>query len=249
MKCLKYINEFKMKIIKNRRKELEKNSESNINENIFVGHYLKSKINGNFLTDKEILNDMNLSTLALHDTLKSATSFIHYCLAKHPEMQQKVFEEVSQLGDEIEESELDEMKYTHAFIKEVLRMFPAGSFFARKLSSEVTTGGFTFPKDVEVVFSPFLMGRNPKYFSDPLKFDPNRFFELKSDPPGFIPFAFAPRKCLGMKIAYIIMKIAVVGVLKNYKLSLPNESEELELNLDMTLSAKNGIDLNFDSRN
>jgi cytochrome P450 len=249
MKCLKYINDFKMQIIKNHRKGLEEKSESNINENIFLGHLLKSKINGKFLSDKEILDDMNAMTLALHDTLKSEISFIHYCLAKYLEMQQKVFEEVSHLDDEIKESELDEMKYTHAFIKEVLRMFPSVYFFARKLSSEVTAGGFTFPKDVEVVISPFFMGRNPKYFADPLKFDPNRFLELKSDPPGFIPFALAPRKCLGVKIAYIIMKIAVIGVLKNFKLSLPKENEELELNVDLTLSAKNGIRLNFEPRN
>jgi cytochrome P450 family 4 len=250
MKSMKVLNDFTMKIIKYRRQKFRKNNnnEHDIDENN-LDIFFKLKIDGNFLTDKEILNDMNALTLALHDTLKSAISFIHYCLAKYPEMQQKVFEEVSQLGDEIEESELDEMKYTHAFIKEVLRMFSPVSFFVRKLSSEVTAGGFTFPKDVEVIFSPFLMGRNPKYFSDPLKFDPNRFLELKSDPPGFIPFALAPRKCLGMKIAYIIMKIAIVGVLKNYKLSLPNESEELELNLDLTLSAKNGINLNFESRN
>jgi cytochrome P450 family 4 len=248
MKCLKYINDFTMQIIKNQRKELEENSECDVNENIFLGHLLKSKIDGNLLSDEEILAETNTMILALYDTLKSATSFVHYCLAKHPEMQQKVFEEVSQLSDEIKESELDEMKFTNAFIKEVLRMFPAVSFFACKLSSEVTAGGFTFPKDLEVIFSPFLMGRNPKYFSDPLKFDPNRFLELKSDPPGYIPFALAPRKCLGVKIAYIIMKISIVAVLKNYKLALPKESEELKLNIDLTLSAENGIKLNLEPR-
>jgi cytochrome P450 family 4 len=249
VKRLKVINDFTMRIIKHQRKELEENNETSINKNIFLGHLLKSTIGGKYLADKEILDEMNFLTIALHDTLTSATSFIHYCLAKYPEMQQKVFEEVSQLSDEIKESELDEMKYTHAFIKEVLRMFPPLSFIARKLTSEVTAGGFTFPKDVEVVISAFFIGRNPKYFADPLKFDPNRFLELKSDPPGFIPFALAPRKCLGVKVAYVIMKIAVIGVLKNYKLSLSNESEELELNMDMTLSAKNGINLNFESRN
>jgi cytochrome P450 family 4 len=249
MKCLKYINDFKMQIIKDRRKELEEDEEADIGENIFLGHFLKAKLDGKFLTDEKILFEMNGMTLAHHDTLKSAISFVHYCLAKYPEMQQKVYEEVTQLGDEIKESDLDEMEFTHAFIKEVLRLFPAGSFFVRKLSSEITAGDFTFPKDVEVIISPFLMGRNPKYFSDPLKFDPNRFLELKSDPPGFISFSLAPRKCLGIKIAYIVMKIAIVKVLKNYKLSLPKESEELEFNLDMTLSAKEGINLNFESRN
>jgi hypothetical protein len=190
------------------------NNEHDIDENN-LDIFLKLKIDGNFLTDQEILNDMNLSTLALHDTLKSAISLI--IIASQS-------------------------------IQKCNKKFPPVCFFARKLSSEVTAGDFTFPKDVEVIFSPFLMGRNPKYFADPLKFDPNRVLELKSDPSGFIPFALAPRKCLGMKIAYVIMKIAIVGVLKNFKLSLPKESEELKLNVDMTLSAKNGIKLNFEPR-
>jgi cytochrome P450 family 4 len=247
MRSLKVLNEFTMKIVKDRKRKYEISPYS-IDDNILLEFFSSPKVNEIFLTDKEICNEINSLNLGLHGTLKSAISFIHYCLAKYPEMQQKVFNEVSQLGDEIKESELDEMRFTHAFIKEVLRMFPPVCFFARKLSSEVTAGGFTFPKDAEVMFSPFLMGRNAKYFADPLKFDPNRFLELKSDPPGFIPFALAPRKCLGGKIAYIIMKIAIVGVLKNFKLILPEESEELELNADMSLSAKNGINLIFEKR-
>jgi cytochrome P450 family 4 len=247
VKSLKVLNDFLMKIIKDRKKIYE-SSPDNMDKNILLEFFSSQQLNGIFLTDEEILEEMNSLTLGIHGSLKSAISFIHYCLAKYPEMQQKVFEEVSQLGDEVKESELDEMKYTHAFIKEVLRMFPPVCFFARKLSSEVTAGGFTFPKDVEVMFSPFLMGRNPKYFADPLRFDPNRFLDLESDPPGFIPFSLTPRKCLGVKIAYVIMKIAIVGILKKYKLSLPKESEELELNADMSLSAKNGINLIFEKR-
>jgi cytochrome P450 family 4 len=247
MKKLQFINNFTMDIIKKRRQKL-KNNEEKLDEVIFLNQIFKNIFEGDDLSDEQILGEMNTNIMSLHDSVKSATSFVHYCLAKYPEMQEKVFEEVSQLGGEISETDLDEMKFTHAFIKEALRMYAPVSFYTRKLSLEVTAGGFTFPKDTEVMFSPFLMGRNVKYFSDPLKFDPNRFLELKSDPPGFIPFGLAPRKCLGVKVAYIILKISIIGVLKNYKLTLPKESEELELNIDLTLSAKNGIKLNFEPR-
>jgi cytochrome P450 family 110 len=96
-------------------------------------------------------------------------------------------------------------------INETLRLHPSVPFVARKLDSAITTGGFTFPKDVEVAF--FLTGRNSKYFDDPLTFNPDRYLGLEKPPLGFIPLSTGARKCIGEHVAMNMLKM-FVGLLE-----------------------------------
>jgi cytochrome P450 family 4 len=249
-KHLKIINEFTMRIVKERREKLK--NEDQVNENLILDNYLIDLVDGKLLTDEEICEEINTVILGAHDTLKSGIPFALYCLAKYPEIQQKVYDEVSQIFDkdsklEIEEEDLDKMIYTQLFIKEVMRLYPSVPYFSRKLPSDITTCGFTFPKNSEILISPYLMGRNPKYFENPLKFNPERF-ESDPHPPGYISFSLAPRKCPGGKVSFIMMKIVILKVVSEFQVSLPEKSNELDLNLELTLTPEHGIVLNFDKR-
>ena len=252
-KVLKVLHDFTRKIVQDRRKELEIQDYGD-EEFLMLNHYIRTPIDGiNFLTDEEIREEMDTMILGAHDTTKSTSAFIMYNLAKHPEVQQKVFEEISLLLGDDKERDLNErdmihLPYLEAVIKETLRLYPPVPYLGRKLDSEITVGGYTFPKDADIFISPFLAGRNPKYFNDPLNFNPDRFYGVKTPPPGFIPFSIGARKCMGGHIALMMLKILFVKLLVNYKFSPVKGHEEVALSMELILGPSDGIYLNIEKR-
>jgi len=142
-----------------------------------------------------------------HDTTSSGISFTLYNLAKYPEIQQKVFEEVSEMYDGDKDravtlQDLSKLQYLDAVIKESQRLYPSVPYYGRELVEDVVSEGYTFPKSMNIFISPYLMGRDPKIFKDPLDFDPNRFYDNettyeKNNPFGYVPFSAGPRNCVG----------------------------------------------------
>ena len=140
------------------------------------------------------------------------------------------------------------LPYIEAVIKETLRLYPPVPYLGRKLDSEITVGGYTFPKDADIFISPFLAGRNSKYFDDPLRFNPDRFLGVKTPPDGFISFSVGARKCMGGQIALMIMKIIVAKLALKCKISLSEGFENLTLSMDLILGPVDGIYLNVQKR-
>lgn len=119
--------------------------------------------------------------------------------------QEKVYEEIMQLHFEnIEEpslGELTDLKYMECVIKECLRLYPSVPFIARTSEDEITLkNGLILPKGLQVLVHIFDIHRNPKYWPEPEKFDPDRFLPENSvdrHPFSFVPFSAGPRNCIG----------------------------------------------------
>lgn len=249
-KVLKVLHDQTRSIVQNRSDEIRKGKTREI---LILDHYLENRIGGEFLTIEEIREEMDTMVLGAHDTTKSTLAFALYNMAKYPEAQEKVFEEVNYVleGDserDVTDEDVSRMPWTEACTKESLRLFPPAPFVGRKLDSHITTGGYTFPKDTEVFISSFLMGRSPKYFDDPLNFLPDRFIGVDVPPLAYTPFSIGARKCVGGKIAMKAMKIGIAKIIMNFKISLPANHEEVAVYADLVLRPKGGIMLKFDKR-
>jgi cytochrome P450 family 4 len=181
------MHSFTDNVIKRRRKEFETkgqrtegSDDTGIKKRLaLMDLLLDAKQDGKPLTDQEIHDEVDTFMFAGHDTTTVAISFILLSLAKNPEVQLKVFEEVDLLIGDSEEhltiKTLNDLHYLEKVIKESLRLYPSAPYIARKLLEETTIGGHTLPKDCNVYLSPYLMGRDANLFPDPLKFNPERF--------------------------------------------------------------------------
>lgn len=252
-KVLKILQDFTRKIVHDRRKELELSNKKNENEFVMLDHYIKTSVDGVYLTDNEIREELDTMILNVYETTKNTAAFVLYNLARHPEVQQRVFEEASavigiNIKRDLDEKDMTNLTYLDAVIKETLRLYSPVAYIGRRLDSEVRTGGYSFPKNAEIAISPFVAGRNPKYFNDPLSFHPDRFLGLKTSPDGFIPFSTGTRKCKGEKIALMMFKIMISKILLNYELSPVKGHEDIDLSLNLVLSPLNGIHLNVKKR-
>ncbi|KAG5683239.1 hypothetical protein PVAND_012532 [Polypedilum vanderplanki] len=260
-KLIEELHAFTDKIIQSRREELLMHNEETSEQNDEIGTkkkkalldiLLSSRVEGEPLKNSDIREEVDTFMFAGHDTSKSGICFVFYCIAKYPEVQQKVYEEIIEvLGDEeeINLQKLNELHYLELVIRESLRLFPPVPYYGRQLVEELITEKYTFPKGMNVYVSPYLMGRDERIFPEPKKFDPHRFeVEMANDkinPFSYVPFSAGPRNCIGQKFAQYEMRMIAAKVLRKFKLSIASEITILS---ELVLRPENGVNLKIEKR-
>ncbi|THH16238.1 hypothetical protein EW146_g4358 [Bondarzewia mesenterica] len=188
----------------------------------------------NLTEDYSIIKDETLNImLAGRDTTASTLTFTVYMLSQHPNVLQRLREEISvKIGDARRptQEDLRDMRYLRAVINETLRLYPPVPFNMR-LSLEDTIWPsrmpgqkpFFVPAGSRVLFSVFLMHRRTDLWGpDALEFDPDRFLDervhkyLTANPFIFLPFSAGPRICLGQQFAYNEVSLMLVRLLQTF---------------------------------
>lgn len=107
-----------------------------------------------------------LIQFAGHDTTAHAVCWTMWCLATHPESQEKIYNElIDAFGNsdtDFKTNRLKELKYLDMVFKESMRLFAPVPFFQRELKTDQEIGGHLIPKNTTLSLSPFLIHRNPK---------------------------------------------------------------------------------------
>ncbi|VAI43180.1 unnamed protein product [Triticum turgidum subsp. durum] len=131
------------------------------------------------------LTDDNLKALVLDmfvagtDTTFATLEWVMTELVRHPRILQKAQEEVRRVvggKGRVEESDLAELHYMRAIIKETFRLHPAVPLLVpRETVAACTLGGYDIPAKTRVFINTFAMGRDPEIWEDPLEYSPERF--------------------------------------------------------------------------
>ncbi|XP_071631197.1 cytochrome P450 9e2-like [Temnothorax longispinosus] len=162
--------------------------------------------------------------LAGFDTSSLTMCFVTHQLAVNPDIQSKLREEIDDVlrqtdGKPTYEA-INRMKYLDAVINEALRLYPAASFIDRKCVKETelppaTSDGepITIKPGDSIWFPTFSLQRDPKYYPQPDKFDPERFLNNDVDNSVYMPFGIGPRICIGNRFALMETKIMLVYLL------------------------------------
>ncbi|NXQ56872.1 CP4B1 protein, partial [Anthoscopus minutus] len=203
--------------------------------------------NGVGLSDEDLRAEVDTFMFEGHDTTASGISWLFYCLATHPEHQQRCREEIQGiLGDRdtIEWEDLGKMTYTTMCIKESLRLFPPVPAVSRQLSKPVTfPDGRSLPAGCQIALSIFALHRNRDVWEDPEVYDPLRFSPENSaqrHSHAFLPFSAGSRNCIGQQFAMNEMKVALALTLLRFKL-YPDASRLPIMVPQVVLRSSNGI--------
>ena len=198
------------------------------------------------LTDLEIRDEADTFMFEGHDTTTSGMSWTLYLLAKHPEHQEKVREEVRSvlMGREwLEYDDLKDLKYTQWCIKEAMRLYPPVFIIFRETGQDLEIEGTIVPKGVQILISIFHLHRHPDVWENPNEFDPLRFHPSNAegrDPYAYIPFSAGQRNCIGQNFALNEEKTVVASILNRFKLSL-DEDHKVEMVPKVVLRTTNDI--------
>ncbi|NP_001165978.1 cytochrome P450 4AB12 isoform X1 [Nasonia vitripennis] len=205
------------------------------------------------LIDEEgIKEEMDTFTFEGHDTTGIALIFILLMLAENKEAQDKAREEVSEMlnstGGKISQTEIQDFNYLERCIKETLRLYPSVPNVLRHLTEDLQLKTHTLPAGVDVICFLYDVHRDPNFWPDPEKFDPDRFLPESSagrHPYAYVPFSAGPRNCIGQKFAMMELKSLVARILYNFQLEPIDRSADVKFTTDLVLRPTNPIRVKF----
>nr|XP_023026615.1 probable cytochrome P450 12a5, mitochondrial [Leptinotarsa decemlineata] len=193
--------------------------------------------------DKKVAFTMVMDMLIFGvDTTGKTLGAILYFLAKNPEKQAKLREEIFKVIPEkdsnITAERLEKLSYLRAVIKESTRIAPVtiGSF--RTTVKDLVLGGYQIPKGTNITVVSICTSNSSEHFKDPEKFVPERWLrEIDDDysknvnPFASLPFGFGPRKCVGMRFANFELELVLMKIIRNFELSWEHSDMEFASHL------------------
>ncbi|XP_069681252.1 cytochrome P450 4C1-like [Periplaneta americana] len=190
-----------------------------------------------------------------HDTVAAAINASLHLLGLHPEIQDRVYEELKGIFKDSGHSptlkDLKNMKYLHMVIKEAMRLYPSAPLLARMLTQDLQLGSHTIPAGVTACVAIFAMQRDPDIFPNPTQFDPDNFLPervVNRHPYAYIPFSAGPRNCIGQKFAMLEVKMVLSSILRRYEMRSADKSEDLVLIMEIVSRSKNGFRITLSPR-
>ncbi|KAI4456042.1 cytochrome p450 [Holotrichia oblita] len=208
----------------------------------------------NGLTMNDFVAQVILFFVAGFDTSSVTLSFTLFNLASHLNIQAKLREEIRRVlkkhNGEITYDAIQEMKYMEQVINETMRLYPIAPAIGRVCTQDykMPSTNLVIEKGTKVFIPNWGLQRDPDYFPDPEKFDPERFSDENKgtiDPGTYLPFGEGPRICIGLRFAMMQMKMCLAVLLKDYEFRMNSKTKvPLELDFGFVIAVKGGIWLN-----
>ncbi|XP_034250394.1 cytochrome P450 6a2-like isoform X2 [Thrips palmi] len=191
------------------------------------------------LTGKEIAAQVFVFFIAGFETTSSTTAFTLYELAKHPDIQDKVLQELDTVlkahGGKVTYDALQEMTFMEMVVQETLRHYPAVPFITREamVTRPLPLTDTMVEKGTRLLIPVWSIHKDPELWEDPLRYDPMRFLEeaKRARRPGiYMPFGDGPRICIGMRMGLVQVKTALATVLSLARVTLaPSTPKEVRI--------------------
>ncbi|MBH0781672.1 cytochrome P450 [Nocardia bovistercoris] len=181
---------------------------------------------GHRFGDEKVIDHMIFLLLAAHDTSTTTATVAAYFLGKHPEWQRRAREESLALGaDAPDVAALDSLTALDLVIKESMRLVAPVPFIMRKAVADTDIAGYFVPAGTNVLLGAVANHYLPEYWTDPWKFDPDRFGperrEDRSHRYAWMPFGAGVHKCIGMYFATYEVKAMLHAMLCRYDWDFP----------------------------
>jgi cytochrome P450 len=184
-----------------------------------------SRAQGEEFGDQALRDQLLTLFFAGHETSATSLSWIHYLLWKHPEVRERLKQEIDRVvGTELPNADhLAQLEYTEQVIHETLRLYSPIHSISRVALEDDVLGGYPIAKGAMIYVSLYATHRRAAEWPDPDRFDPDRFTpERTAARPrfSFIPFAAGHRNCIGASMAMVELKLAVAQIAQRFTLNL-----------------------------
>ena len=201
---------------------------------------------GSAMNDEQVRDEAMTLFLAGHDTTANALAWAWYLLAQHPDAESRLQAELKEtLGGRTPSfADVSRLVYTGMIFAETMRLYPPAYILVRTaLHDDTLPSGVSIPAGTDIFMCQYVAHRNPRYFPNPERFDPERFNPaVKQNRPdyAYFPFGGGSRMCIGEPFAKMEGILILAAIAQNFKLSLlPGQTivpEPL-----VTLRPRNGI--------
>ncbi len=200
------------------------------------------------MNDKQVRDEALTILLAGHETTANGLTFCLWLLAKYPEVQERAAKLVDEtLGKrEVAAEDYPHLKYLEMIFSEAMRLYPPAWAIPRIAAVSYTTrSGVFIPKGSGIIVSQFIVHRDPRWWPDPMRFDPERFSDgAKANRPkfSFFPFGAGSRQCIGEGFVWMEAVLVLATILQHHRLSVePDSPEVLEVVPRFTIRPKDAV--------
>jgi len=180
-------------------------------------------------------------------------------LARNPEVQQRLYEEVQSAieglvpnTDQYYDTVINRIPYLDCVMKETLRKYPPVIRLERRVGiDDYKLGGVPLEKDQLVQIPTYAVHHNPEYYPDPERFNPDRFLPENKHllvPYTYLPFGQGPRNCVGMRFAYQEIKLLLAKMIPKFHFAPTAETPEVLKFVQFGLLSTKPFTLQVDQR-
>lgn len=163
------------------------------------------------------------------DTTSHTIGFFLYALARNPDKQELLYEEIKNVfptkDQRITNEKLNELKYLKACIKESQRLHPILGGVTRLIDRDIVLSGYRVPAGTTVFPNFYEIGQDEQYFPEAKSFIPERWLSRDKTihPFSFLPFGFGTRSCVGRRLAEFEIYCLTTEILRNFKVEYHHE--------------------------
>ncbi|XP_055518498.1 cholesterol side-chain cleavage enzyme, mitochondrial-like [Leucoraja erinacea] len=171
------------------------------------------------------------------DTTSTTLLWTMYELAKNPHIQENLRSEVVEANEKAGGDSLQMLKLLpllRATLKETLRLHPVAITLQRYISEDIVLQNYHIPSGTLVQLGLYAMGRNAEVFSDPGRYNPERWLTPGKTNFRNLSFGFGPRQCIGRRIAEMEMLIFLIHMLQNFKIET-SRTTDVKATFDLIL--------------
>lgn len=164
----------------------------------------KDEAGASVFTNQQIFDQISTLIAAGHETTAVALTFAFQALLDHPEMADKIREEVKNIAPDgnIKPEHYSELAYTQNFLREVLRCYPPAHSLMREVKEDKEINGVHFKKGSFVKISIKGLQSSESQWVEPGTFNPERYDNQETAfKQKLIPFGSGPRVCIGRAFA------------------------------------------------
>lgn len=151
-------------------------------------------------------------------------------LINHPEIMEKASQEIDFIigGNRlVEESDISNLPYLQAIVKETLRLHPTGPMIVRESTEDCFIGGYNIPAKTRLFVNVWAINRDPRHWENPYEFQPERFLsgegseknqlDVRGQHYQFLPFGSGRRACPGTSLALQVVQTSLAAMIQCFK--------------------------------
>ena len=188
------------------------------------------------LTDRQISTEILGLLIAGHHTTGATITWILYHLALDPMIAEMIALEADSALPGLELGDATALRHaplSQTYVREILRLYPAGWWTSREVARPTTVGGKSFRTGDIIMVSPWQLHHDPRLWSEPGALKLDRDFTEEA----YMPFGIGPRSCIGQSIAWFELQLVTLQLASAFTFALEEEVASAEPRPSVTLLA------------
>jgi cytochrome P450 len=200
---------------------------------------------GSRMTTQQLRDEALTLFLAGHETTASVLSWTWWLLAQHPQVEEKLHDELEAVlnGRTPTLEDFPRLVYASHILSESMRLYPPAWAIARMAIENHEIAGYPVPRGTGIAAIPWVVHRDPRWYENPEEFIPERWEGdlLKRNPRfAYFPFSFGPRQCIGNSFALMEANLVLATIAQRFRFRLRTEQPVVPL-ASITLRPRYGL--------